>query len=68
MVHTADPHTLVPQNPHNLRSTNAVTMNDPGLEEPLNETQNRLEEETKEEEELEQEAEQAFLNPRSYTQ
>ena len=39
-------------------------MNDPGLEEPLNETQNRIEGERKEEEDFEQEAEQTFLNPR----
>ena len=40
-------------------------MNDPGLEEPLNETQNRIEGERKEEGEDEEEAEQTFLNPRS---
>ena len=40
-------------------------MNDPGLEEPLNETQNRIEAERKEEEDFEQEVEQSFLNPRS---
>lgn len=39
-------------------------MNDHGLQEPLNETQNRIEGERKEEEDFEQEAEQAFLNPR----
>lgn len=39
-------------------------MNDPGLEEPLKETENRIEEE-KEEEDIEQEIEQTFLNPRS---
>ena len=47
------------------RTTDAATMNDPGLEEPLKETENRIEEE-KEEEEIEQEIEQTFLNPRSY--
>lgn len=40
-------------------------MNDPGLEEPLNETQNRIESERKREEDFEQEVEQTFLNPRS---
>ena len=40
-------------------------MNDPGLEEPLNETQKRVEHERKEEEDFEQEEEQTFLNPRS---
>ena len=40
-------------------------MNDPGLEEPLNETQKRVERERKEEEDFEQEEEQTFLNPRS---
>ena len=40
-------------------------MNDPGLEEPLNETQKRVEQERKEEEDFEQEEEQTFLNPRS---
>ena len=43
-------------------------MNDPGLEEPLNETQNRIEDEKKDEEDFEQEAEQSFLNPRSKPQ
>ena len=43
-------------------------MNDPGLEEPVNETQNRIEDEKKDEEDLEQEAEQSFLNPRSNLQ
>ena len=40
-------------------------MNDPGLQDPLNETQNRIDGERKEEEDFEQEVEQAFLNPRS---
>ena len=40
-------------------------MNDPGLDEPLNETQNRIEEERKEEGDFEREEEQTFLNPRS---
>ena len=43
-------------------------MNDPGLEEPLNETQKRVERERKEEEDFEQEEEQTFLNPRSNLQ
>lgn len=42
-------------------------MNDPGLEEPLNETQNKIAGARKEEDEFEQEVEQAFLNPRSAT-
>ena len=43
-------------------------MNDPGLEEPLNETQKRVEQDRKEEEDFEQEEEQTFLNPRSNPQ
>ena len=43
-------------------------MNDPGLEEPLNETQKRVERDRKEEEDFEQEEEQTFLNPRSNPQ
>ena len=43
-------------------------MNDPGLDEPVNETQKRLDRESKEEEEFEQEEEQTFLNPRSNLQ
>lgn len=39
-------------------------MNDPGLDKPLNETQNRINEGKQEEEDLEQEVEQTFLNPR----
>lgn len=41
-------------------------MNDPGLDEPLNETQNKFEGARLEEEDFEQEVEQTFLNPRSY--
>ena len=40
-------------------------MNDPGLKEPLDETQNKIEGARKEEEDFEQEVEQTFLNPRS---
>lgn len=40
-------------------------MNDPGLHEPLHETQERIEGEEKEDEDFEREAEQTFLNPRS---
>lgn len=40
-------------------------MNDPGLEEPVSETQKRIEDDRKEEEDFEQEEEQTFLNPRS---
>lgn len=40
-------------------------MNDPGLEEPVSETQKRIEGDRKEEEDFEQEEEQTFLNPRS---
>lgn len=40
-------------------------MNDPGLDEPLNETQKIVEGTRKEGEEIEQEVEQTFLNPRS---
>ena len=43
-------------------------MNDPGLEEPLNETQKRVERDRKEEEDFEQDEEQTFLNPRSNLQ
>ena len=40
-------------------------MNDPGFDEPLNETQKRMKSERKEEEDFEEEEEQTFLNPRS---
>ncbi|KAF6222885.1 hypothetical protein HO133_000936 [Letharia lupina] len=38
-------------------------MNDPGLHEPLNQTQNKIEGVRKEEEDFEQEVEQSFLDP-----
>ena len=38
-------------------------MNDPGLDEPINETSDRVEKEVKEEEDFEREDEQAYLNP-----
>ena len=42
-------------------------MNDPGLDEPISRTDDRVEDERREEEEAEREDEQAFLNPRFVT-
>lgn len=39
-------------------------MNDPGLDDPINESDRKIEDERKEEEDVEREDEQAFLNPR----
>ena len=61
-------HSLTSSKPHLQRTTDAATMNDPGLDEPLNETQNKIEGVRKEEEDFEQEVEQSFLDPRSNPQ
>ncbi len=39
-------------------------MNDPGLDDPINESAKKIEDERKEEKDVEREDEQAFLNPR----
>lgn len=39
-------------------------MNDPGLDEPINESSKKIEDERKEDEDIEKEDEQAFLKPR----
>ena len=43
-------------------------MNDPGLHEPVAESQDKIEDTEKEEEDIEEEVEQSFLNPRSTAQ
>ena len=40
-------------------------MNDPGLDEPIAESANKVQEDLKKENEIEKEEEQAFLDPRS---